>query len=41
MVPLNGYGEKAFTKNNLFFTSFMQLTEKNDKISYERLKIYL
>ncbi len=41
MVPLNGYGEKEFTKNNLFFTSFMQLIEKNDKISYKRLKIYL
>jgi hypothetical protein len=38
MVPLNGYGEKEFTKNNLFFTSFMQLTEKNDKILYERLR---
>jgi hypothetical protein len=38
MVLLNGYGEKEFTKrkNNLSFTSFMQLTEKNDKISYER-----
>ncbi len=41
MVPLNGYGEKEFTKNSLFPTSFMQLIEKNDKISYERLKIYL
>lgn len=28
MVPSNGYGEKEFTKNNLFFTNFMQLTEK-------------
>lgn len=37
MVPLNGCGEKEFTKNNSFFTRFMQLTEKNDKISYERL----
>lgn len=28
MVPLNGYGEKEFTKNNVFFTSFMQLIKK-------------
>lgn len=41
MVLLSGYGEKEFIKDNLFFTRYMQLTEKNDKILYERLKIYL
>lgn len=41
MVLLSGYGEKEFTRNRLFFTSYMQLTEKNVKILYERLKIYL
>jgi hypothetical protein len=41
MVLLNGYGEREFTKNNLSFTSFMQLTEKMIKYHMKDKKIYL